>query len=212
MMSACESIKTDRFETLLAVWLDTNEPDLILQDVNNVLAEYPDKSERELKKIRKEIQKSNKEKIELRKKIQLIITLIFFDRFIMDIGDAYEEAQDIAMGYNELVGFIRTRFTAQQDYLPSALMGNLFGIKSTKDDDVLLFRQYAYGRELLTDLPYLRVNREGVPIGPHVVLLSGSSYAKGSLEYHVNADVNYIVEADEAVRDFIAKTQFAKIF
>lgn len=211
MMSACESIKTDRFETLLAVWLDTNEPDLILQDVNNVLAEYPDKSERELKKIRKEIEKSNKEKIELRKKIQLIITLIFFDRFVMDIGDAYEDAQDIAMGYNELVGFIRTRFTAQQDYLPSALMGNLFGIKSTKDDDVLLFRQYAYGRALLTDLPYLRVNREGAPIGPHVVLLSGSSYAKGSLEYHVNADVNYIVEADEAVRDFIAKTQFVEL-
>ena len=211
MMSACESIKTDRFETLLAVWLNTNEPELILQDVNNVLAEYPDKSERELKKIRKEIEKSNKEKIELRKKIQLIITLIFFDRFVMDIGDAYEDAQDIAMGYNELVGFIRTRFTAQQDYLPSALMGNLFGIKSTKDDDVLLFRQYAYGRALLTDLPYLRVNREGAPIGPHVVLLSGSSYAKGSLEYHVNADVNYIVEADEAVRDFIAKTQFVEL-
>lgn len=211
MLSSCESIKTDRFETLLAVWLDTNEPDLILQDVNNVLAEYPDKSERELKKIRKEIEKSNKEKIELRKKIQLIITLIFFDRFVMDIGDAYEDAQDIAMGYNELVGFIRTRFTAQQDYLPSALMGNLFGIKSTKEDDVLLFRQYAYGRALLTDLPYLRVNRDGTPIGPHVVLLSGSSYAKGSFEYHVNADVNYIVEADEVVRDFIAKTQFVEL-
>lgn len=211
MMSACESIKTDRFETLLAVWLDTNEPNLILQDVNNVLAEHQDKNERELKKIRKEVEKSNKVKIELRKKIQLIITLIFFDKFVMDIGDAYEDAQDIAMGYNELVGFIRTRFTAQQDYLPSALMGNLFGIKSMKDDDVLLFRQYAYGRALLTDLPYLRVNREGAPIGPHVVLLSGSSYAKGSLEYHVNADVNYIVEADETVRDFIAKTQFVEL-
>ena len=83
MMSACESIKTDRFETLLAVWLDTNEPDLILQDVNNVLAEYPDKSERELKKIRKEIEKSNKEKIELRKKIQLII--ILFILFIFNL-------------------------------------------------------------------------------------------------------------------------------
>ena len=150
-------------------------------------------------------------KIELRKKIQLIITLIFFDRFVIDIEDASEEAQDITMGYNELVGFVRTRFTAQQDYLPSALMGNLFGIKSTKEDDILLFRQYAYGRTLLTDLPYLRVNRMGIPIGPHVVLLSGSSYAKGSLEYHVNANVNYIVEADEIVRNFIAKTQFVEL-
>lgn len=115
------------------------------------------------------------------------------------------------MGYNELVGFIRTRFTAQQDYLPSALMGNLFGIKLTSEDDILLFRQYAYGRALLTDLPYLRVNKEGVPIGPHVVLLSGSSYVKGSYEYHVNADVNYIVEADRSVREFIGNTQFMEL-
>lgn len=152
-----------------------------------------------------------KKKIAVRKKIQLIITLIFFDRFIMEIGTAYEDSQDVTMGYNELVGFIRTRFTAQQDYLPSALMGNLFGIKLTSEDDILLFRQYAYGRALLTDLPYLRVNKEGVPIGPHVVLLSGSSYAKGSYEYHVNADVNYIVEADRSVREFIGNTQFMEL-
>lgn len=211
MMSSCESIKTDRFESLLATWLDENEPKLILVDISKVLKENSNMTKTELKKKEKSIKDDNKRNLELRKKIQLIITLIFFDRFVMDIGDAYEDAQDIAMGYNELVGFIRTRFTAQQDYLPSALMGNLFGIKSTKDDDVLLFRQYAYGRALLTDLPYLRVNRAGVPIGPHVVLLSGSSYAKGSLEYHVNADVNYIVEADEAVRDFISKTQFVEL-
>lgn len=211
MMSSCESIKTDRFESLLATWLDENEPKLILVDISKVLKENSNMTKNELKKKEKSIKNDNKRNLELRKKIQLIITLIFFDRFVMDIGEAYEDAQDIAMGYNELVGFIRTRFTAQQDYLPSALMGNLFGIKSTKDDDVLLFRQYAYGRALLTDLPYLRVNREGAPIGPHVVLLSGSSYAKGSLEYHVNADVNYIVEADETVRDFIAKTKFVEL-
>lgn len=211
MMSSCESIKTDRFESLLATWLDENEPKLILVDISKELKENSNMTKKELKKKEKCIKDNNKKNLELRKKIQLIFTLIFFDRFIMDIGDAYEDAQDIAMGYNELVGFIRTRFTAQQDYLPSALMGNLFGIKSTKDDDVLLFRQYAYGRALLTDLPYLRVNREGAPIGPHVVLLSGSSYAKGSLEYHVNADVNYIIEADEEVRDFIAKTQFVEL-
>lgn len=211
MISSCESIKTDRFELLLAEWLDKNEPQLILEDVSKVSEKNPNKSEKELKAIRKEIEKNNRKKIELRKKIQLIITLIFFDKFVMDIGDAYEDSQDITMGYNELVGFIRTRFTAQQDYLPSALMGNLFGIKSTNEDDVLLFRQYAYGRALLTNLPYLRVNRDGVPIGPHVILLSGSSYAKGSYEYHVNADVSYIIEADKSVRDFIAKTQFVEL-
>lgn len=183
MSRSCESIRSDRFEQLLAEWLDRKEPQL----------------------------KNNEKKIAVRKKIQLIITLIFFDRFVMEIGTAYEDSQDVTMGYNELVGFIRTRFTAQQDYLPSALMGNLFGIKLTSEDDILLFRQYAYGRALLTDLPYLRVNKEGMPIGPHVVLLSGSSYAKGSYEYHVNADVNYIVEADKSVREFIGNTQFMEL-
>ena len=48
-------------------------------------------------------------------------------------------------------------------------------------------------------------------MGPHVVLLSGSSYAEGSYEYHVNAEVNYIVEAGQAVREFIAKTQFVEL-
>lgn len=211
MLSSCESIKTDRFEMLLAEWLDKNEPRLILEDVSKISEKNPGKTEKELKSIRKEIEKNNKRNIELRKKIQLIITLIFFDKFVMDIGDAYEASQDITMGYNELVGFIRTRFTAQQDYLPSALMGNLFGVKSTNEDDVLLFRQYAYGRALLTDLPYLRVNKDGVPVGPHVVLLSGSSYAKGSYEYHVNADVSYIIEADKSVREFIAKTKFVEL-
>lgn len=134
MISSCESIKTDRFELLLAKWLDKKEPQLILEDVSKVSEENPNKSEKELKAIRKEMEKNNRKKIELRKKIQLIITLIFFDKFVMDIGDAYEDSQDITMGYNELVGFIRTRFTAQQDYLPSALMGNLFGIKSTNED------------------------------------------------------------------------------
>jgi hypothetical protein len=196
---------------LLTEWLDKNEPQLIVEDLSKISEENPSKSEKELKTIRKEIERKNRRNIEVRKKIQLIITLIFFDKFVMDIGDAYEDSQDVTMGYNELVGFIRTRFTAQQDYLPSALMGNLFGIKSTNEDDVLLFRQYAYGRALLTDLPYLRVDREGVPIGPHVILLSGSSYAKGSYEYHVNADVNYIIEADRSVREFIAKTQFVEL-
>lgn len=211
MMISCESTKTDRYESLLDRWLDANEKTLALETISEISVRYPNLTEKELKKRQREIEKCNRTKIELRKKIHLIITLIYFDRFVMEIGDAYEDVQDVAMGYNELVSFIRTRFTAQQDYLPSALMGNLFGIKSTIDDDVLLFRQYAYGRALLTEMPYLRVNQDGAPVGPHVVLLSGSSYAKGSLEYHVNAKVNYIVEAEEMVRSFIAKTQFVDL-
>ena len=60
----------------------------------------------------------------------------------MDIGDAFEDSQDITMEHNELVGFIRSRFTAQQDYLlPFVEDGTLILIGAT------------------TENPYFEVNR-----------------------------------------------------
>lgn len=60
----------------------------------------------------------------------------------------------------------------------------------------------------MKDLPYLRTDIQGRPAGPHVILLSGSSWAEGSYEYHVNRPVNYILEADSEKRAFLEKTRF----
>ena len=99
-------------------------------------------------------------------------------------------------------------FKEQQWVLPSSLCGNLFGMKKSNEDDIVLFRQFAFGRSLMKDLPYLRLNEEGKPIGPHIIMLSGSSWAAGSYEYHVNRSVNYIIEADVKKREFLAGTKF----
>ena len=215
MEKSCESVRTERFEILLNIWLDENEPELVPESMKKISKKYQGNDEKELEKIKKEIELRNKKRTEIRRKIQLILTLIAFDRHIWKIGDAfenvYEESLDNMNGNNDLTGFIRTRFMLQQDYLPSALLGNLFGIKLTDEEDILLFRQYAYGRILLTDLPGLCVNEKGEPVGPHVVLMSGSSYAKGSYEYHVNAEINYIIEAGKNIRDFIARTHFVEL-
>lgn len=215
MEKSCESVRTERFETLLNIWLDENEPELILENTTQLSEKYHESDEKELRKIKKEAEERNRERIETRRKIQLILTLIAFDRHIWRIGDAFEDVYEDSLnsmnGNNDLTGFIRTRFMLQQDYLPSALLGNVFGIKLTDEDDILLFRQYAYGRILLTDMPGLRVNEKGISTGPHVVLMSGSSYAKGSYEYHVNAEINYIIEAGKNVRDFIARTHFVEL-
>lgn len=215
MEKSCESVRTERFETLLNIWLDENEPGLILEDTTQLSKKYPESDEKKLKKIKRKTEKQNKKKMEIRRKVQLILTLIAFDRHIWRIGDAFEDVYEDSLnstnGNNDLTGFIRTRFMLQQDYLPSALLGNLFGIKLTDEDDILLFRQYAYGRILLTDMPGLRVNEKGASTGPHVVLMSGSSYARGSYEYHVNAEINYIIEAGKNIRDFIAKTHFVEL-
>lgn len=141
-------------------------------------------------------------------RIKLILRLIYFDHFIRDLSDAYEASHETSYGQNELFGFLQTRFRQQQYFLPSALCGNLFGLKKTNDEDIILFRQFAFGRSLMKDLPYLRTDAQGNPAGPHVILLSGSSWAEGSYEYHINRPVNYILEADSDKRAFLEKTRF----
>ena len=141
-------------------------------------------------------------------RIKLIICLIYFDHFIRDLSDAYEACHETSYGQNELFGFLQSRFQEQQRILPSALCGNLFGMKKTDSQDIVLFRQFAFGRSLMNDLPYLKTDEEGNAAGPHVVLLSGSSWADGSYEYHINRPVNYILEADEDKRAFLEKTAF----
>ena len=141
-------------------------------------------------------------------RIKLILRLIYFDHFIRGLSDAYEASHETSYGQNELFGFLQTRFRQQQHFLPSALCGNLFGVKKTDEEDIILFRQFAFGRSLMKDLPYLRTDQHGNPAGPHVILLSGSSWAEGSYEYHVNRPVNYILEADAEKRVFLEKTRF----
>lgn len=141
-------------------------------------------------------------------RIKLILRLIYFDHFIRGLSDAYVASHETSYGQNELFGFLQTRFRQQQHFLPSALCGNLFGLKKTDEEDIILFRQFAFGRSLMKDLPYLRTDQHGNPAGPHVILLSGSSWAEGSYEYHVNRPVNYILEADAEKRVFLEKTRF----
>ncbi len=141
-------------------------------------------------------------------RIQLIICLIYFDHFIRELSNAYAASHETSYGQNEIFSFLQTRFKDQQLVLPSALCGNLFGMKKTEQGDIVLFRQFAFGRSLMKDLAYLRMDCDGNAIGPHVIMLSGSSFAEGSYEYHINRPVNYILEADEAKRNFLAKTKF----
>lgn len=63
-------------------------------------------------------------------------------------------------------------------------------------------------KKSVKDLPYLKTDAKGNPAGPHVILLSGSSWAEGSYEYHVNRPVNYILEADAEKRAFLERTRF----
>lgn len=181
--SSCKSTDEAFFNQMYRIWL------------NELGTDFPRPKKDKVKRIQDA-------------RIKLILRLIYFDHFIRGLSDAYEASHETSYGQNELFGFLQTRFRQQQYFLPSALCGNLFGLKKTDDEDIILFRQFAFGRSLMKDLPYLRTDAQGNPAGPHVILLSGSSWAEGSYEYHVNRPVNYILEADSEKRTFLEKTRF----
>jgi hypothetical protein len=181
--SSCESTMDDSFLQKYQAWRD------------ELGSDFPQPQTAEVKEIQNA-------------RIQLILRLIYLDHFIQDLSDAQEACQEASSGKNELFGFLRTRFRLQRMFLPSAPCGNLFGAKMTEEKDIILFRQYAFGRSLMKDLPYLRIDSQGRPAGPHAILLSGSSWAEGSYEFHVNRPVNYILEADAEKRAFLGKTRF----
>lgn len=180
MRASCQSTDFRLFDQLYAQWLE-QEKDAFNREKDTKTARIQDA------------------------RIKLIICLIYFDHFIRDLSDAYEACHETSYGQNELFGFLQSRFQEQQRILPSALCGNLFGMKKTDSQDIVLFRQFAFGRSLMNDLPYLKTDEKGNAAGPHAVLLSGSSWAEGSYEYHINRPVNYILEADQNKRAFLKK-------
>ncbi len=139
--------------------------------------------------------------------IKLYLVVAAFDNYIREISDSYLFLPYERKTQQELTDFLSTRFTAQQKILPSSAMGNLFGMKNDPQKGLILYRQYAFGRALMDRMPWLRLTEEGQPAGPNVMLLSGSSWADGCLQYHVNVPVKYLLEAEEWKRRKIAESK-----
>lgn len=139
--------------------------------------------------------------------IKLYLVVAAFDNYIREISDSYLFLPYERKTQQELTDFLSTRFTAQQKILPSSAMGNLFGMKNDPQKGLILYRQYAFGRALMDRMPWLRLTEEGQPAGPNVLLLSGSSWADGCLQYHVNVSVKYLLEAEEWKRRKIAESK-----
>lgn len=139
--------------------------------------------------------------------IKLYLVVAAFDNYIREISDSYLFLPYERKTQQELTDFLSTRFTAQQKILPSSAMGNLFGMKNDSQKGLILYRQYAFGRALMDRMPWLRLTDKGQPAGPNVLLLSGSSWADGCLQYHVNVPVKYLLEAEEWKRRKIAESK-----
>ena len=94
--------------------------------------------------------------------------------------------------------------------VPRSPTGNLFGFRYQREDQldarVEMFRFTGVGRWILTNLPDMLKWIDDIE-GPHVLLLSGSSWAPGSSSYHVHAPVDGVLLPPKEVVESIEKSE-----
>ncbi len=202
---------TPKILTMLETAMDTPKDDEL--DTILDIALQLENDEKFTRKLKKWLSKNGCEAdIVLLKHIKLYLILTGFDNYIKSLETAYSYLSDENKDKTELFDFLQARFTAQQKFLPSSVMGNLFGMRNDPKRGLQLYRQYAFGRALMNRMPYLRLENDGSPAGPHVLLMSGSSWAPGCLEYHVNVPVKYILEAEPWKRDKLCETEMIDLY
>ncbi|MFI0711395.1 hypothetical protein ACH4SK_12185 [Streptomyces inhibens] len=109
--------------------------------------------------------------------------------------------------------------------VPEAPMGNVLGFQYLPEDSergpdgdeqrsgtLRFFRCAGVGRELLLNLPALGADSAAGRPGPHVLLMSGTSWAGTSTRAHVMAPVKAILKPHQAAVDSIRRTRFTTLF
>lgn len=143
---------------------------------------------------------------DLKVRLAFLLKVIRFDEYLQELATMSDFLSFKDESMTDLYNFLRFSYVRQQRYLPSSLIGNMFGMRMTEDNDLILFRQFAFGRAFMNSLPWLDTDAGGNPVGPHVLLLSGSSYEPGCLQYHINRPVNYLLEAQPWVSKKLEET------
>ncbi|RMI32695.1 pPIWI_RE_Z domain-containing protein [Nocardia stercoris] len=109
--------------------------------------------------------------------------------------------------------------------VPEAPMGNVLGFQYLPDDPeqtrgadglctgtLRFFRCAGVGRELLYALPDIGADRNSGRRGPHVLLMSGTSWAGTSTRAHVLAPVQAVLKPGDKAIEAIRKTTFRTEF
>lgn len=146
-------------------------------------------------------------------RVIFIGAVLYFEYLYRELSHLVEADTILPNSTKEILS---QRFEFHQRYLPVSPIGNIFGLQYKDSDangkaDLYIVKQFALGRAMYVRFPWLKLDVKGDPAGPHVMFLSGSSFAPGSLANHVNEPVNYIIEAEQYKRDFIRRTHFEYI-
>ena len=142
-----------------------------------------------------------------------IIAVLYFESLYRKISNLVEGNSSLPISTKRILS---QWFEVQQRYIPVSPKGNIFALKYKESDDgkyqdLYIIKQFAMGRSMYLRFPWLKLDRKGNPLGPKVLLLSGSSFAPYSFSNHISEPVEYIIEAEEYKREFISKSKFEYI-
>lgn len=143
-------------------------------------------------------------------RVIFICSVLYFEHLYRELSNLVEKGTELPNSTKEILS---QRFEFHQRYIPVSPIGNIFGLQYKDKEkngksDLCIVKQFATGRAMYLRFPWLKVDTNGNPLGPHVLLLSGSSFAPGSLSNHIDEHVNYIIEAEPYKRKFIEKSHF----
>jgi hypothetical protein len=145
--------------------------------------------------------------------------------FALILGALHNRLDFVTSGWPAVEAALNLDFTSNvltrrppRDYeafLPESPMGNVLGFQFQLDEGgrsgaLRFFRCSGVGRELLLGLHEMTAI-DGRP-GPHVLLMSATSWAGTSSRYHVHTPVGAVLRPQEAEVTAILKTSFRKEF
>lgn len=141
------------------------------------------------------------------KKLVFILKVIAFEQIYRKLSGLVEGLQDVPIELREI---LNRNLKTQQKFMPNAPIGNTLAIE-VRDNEMYIKKQFALGRALALRMPYLVLDGRGNPQGANVLLMSGTGYMPGSDRYHIGDKVDYVIEAEQAKRDYIAKTKIVNL-
>ncbi|OEH85980.1 hypothetical protein BHU72_14965 [Desulfuribacillus stibiiarsenatis] len=152
------------------------------------------------------------DKYKLNTKQQLLfeftMSLILFEKSLYKLSNLLMRLADISGTALDVPDIFKAPYRKLMRLIPTSPLGNIFGYIYDQDQkDIKIFRKSGIGRSIMLDLPYMRIDDKGSPLGPNILLLSGSSWAEGSNRYHICKPVNYILKPRDEILKFIENTE-----
>ena len=137
-------------------------------------------------------------------KIVFLAKVIAFEQKYRELSAEAESMMDIP---SEIYSILARSQREQQLVMPASPVGNVLSMV-VDDNGFKVCKEFACGRVMALKMPYLRMNPDGSPGGPCVLLMSGTGYVPGSWRYHIPDPVNYVIQATDEKRNYISKASF----